>query len=817
MKGYLFRENSMLKNYMKIALRNFLKHKGFSFINVFGLAVGIACCLLILLFVVDELSYDKYHEKADRIYRAGLYGFISGHEFHGVVTASPMAKTLVEEYPEVEAATRARNFGFPVFRYDDKVFSEEQVFWVDPGFFDVFTVPFIQGDPKTALEKPETIVLTQSMAAKYFGDEDPLGKTINADRRRDYLVTGIIEDVPKNTHFHYDFLASLSTYSDSRSPVWVSNNYYTYFVLREGTSPKAFENKMEELVKKYVAPQIQAAAGISLEQFYESGGAYSYFIQPMTDIHLRSHLEFEVEPNGDMSYVYIFSIIALGILLVACINFVNLATARSSTRAREVGVRKTLGSNRPQLIRQFLAETTLTSLLAVLAALLLVQLFLPIFNNLIGKQVGIPYLDNLFTIPLLLGLVVLIGLLAGLYPAFFLAAFDPVAVLKTETPGSLKKSNMRNVLVVFQFTVSIVLIVGTLVVQRQLNYIQNKNLGFNKEQVVIVKKTDDLSDKLKTFKQELLNNPNIFSATNTNNLFGSNFGNSAFRLAEETGEDTHLLWTFFSDADFVKTYQIEMAAGRYFEEGREADNQAVVINETSARELGLEDPVGAQIVALGNTQAQEQRLNIIGVVKDFHFESLHTQIRPLIIGMYGEGNIGRFVSVRIGPENIGATMGYIENTWKKFALNQAFEREFLDDYFGRVYENEQRTGRIFLYFSILAIFIASLGLFGLASFVTTQRTKEIGIRKVLGASESQIVALLSTQFAKWVLLGNLLAWPLAYILMRTWLRQFAYRGGISILSFLGASAIVLIFALITVSSQTLKAASANPASALKYE
>lgn len=807
----------MLKNYLKIALRNFLKHKGFSFINIFGLAVGVACCLLILLFVVDELSYDKYHEKADRIYRAGLYGFIGGNEFHGVITAAPMAQTLVDEYPEVEASTRARNFGFPVFRYGDKVFSEERVFWVDPGFFDVFTVSFLQGDPETALDNPETIVLTRSMALKYFGEEDPLGKTINADQRRDYLVTGIIEDVPRNSHFHYDFLASLSTYPDSRSPIWVSNNYYTYFVLREGTSPEAFEAKLGELVKKYVGPQIQAAAGISLEQFYESGGEYSFFMQPLTDIHLRSHLEFEVEPNGDISYVYIFSIIALGILLVACINFINLATARSSTRAREVGIRKTLGSIRPQLIRQFLAETIMMSLLAVLLALLLVQLLLPVFNNLTGKLVAIPYLDNVFTIPLLLALVVFIGLLAGLYPAFFLASFHPVAVLKTETAGSLKKSKMRNILVVFQFTVSIVLIVGTLVVQRQLNYIQNKDLGFNKEQTVIIKKTDDLSDRLKTFKQELLNNSNVLGATNTGNLFGQTFGNSAFRLAGETGEDTHLLWTFFTDADFVKTYQVDMAAGRYFEEGREADNQAVVINETAVRDLGLEDPVGAQIVAFGNTREQERGLNIIGVVKDFHFESLHTQIRPMIIVMYGPENRGRFVSVRIGPENIAETMGFIENTWKKFALNQAFEYEFMDDYFGRIYEVEHRTGRIFLYFSILAIIIASLGLFGLASFVTAQRTKEIGIRKVLGASEPQIVVLLSTQFTKWVLLGNLLAWPAAYLLMNRWLQQFAYRGGISVLSFLGASVVVLVLALMTVSSQTLMAASANPANSLKHE
>jgi len=807
----------MLKNYLKITIRNFLKHKGYSFINVFGLAVGFACCLLIVLFVADELSYDRYHEKADRIFRAGLFGFIGGNEFNGLVTASPMARTLLNEYPEVEASTRLRNFGFPVFRYKDKVFSEERVFWVDPGFFDVFTVHFIQGDPETALEKPTTIVLTRSMARKYFGDEDPMGKTINADQRRDYLVTGIIEDAPKNTHFHYDFLASLSTYPDSRSPVWVSNNYHTYFALKEGTSPEAFEAKLDELVKKYVGPQIEAAAGISLEQFYESGGIYRYFIQPMKDIHLRSHLEFELEPNGDIAYVYIFSIIALGILIVACINFVNLATARSSTRAREVGVRKTLGSNRPQLIRQFLAETIMMSLLAVLLALMLVQLFLPVFNNLTGKQVSIPYMNNYYTILLLLGLVVFTGLLAGLYPAFFLASFDPAAVLKTETPGSLRKSRMRNVLVVFQFTVSIVLIVGTLIVQRQLNYIQNKNLGFEKEQIVVVKKTDDLSDRLKTFKQELLRNPSVLGATNTGNLFGRDFGNSAFRLPEESGEDTHLLWTFFTDVDFVQTYRVGMAAGRFFEEGREADLQSVVINETAVRELGLEDPVGAQLVALGNTREQEQRAPIIGVVKDFHFESLHTQIRPLIIIPYEPQARGRFVSVRIGMENIAETMGFIENTWKKFALNQAFEYEFLDDYFGRVYEAESRTGRIFFYFSILAIFIAGLGLFGLASFVTAQRTKEIGIRKVLGASGSRIVILLSAQFAKWVLLGNLFAWPLAYFLMRNWLQKFAYREGISVLPFLGAASIVLIFAMVTVSLQTFKAASANPAVSLKYE
>ncbi|MBN1272221.1 MAG: ABC transporter permease [Candidatus Aminicenantes bacterium] len=808
----------MFKNHIKIALRNLFKHKGFSFINVFGLVVGITCCLLIVLYVVDELSYDKYHERSDRIYRVGLHGFINNNLFNGVVSPSPMAQTLVREYPEVTAAVRMQNFGFPVFRYKDKVFSEEHVFWVDASFFDIFTAPLIKGDPKTALVKPRTIVLTRSMARKYFGNEDPMGKTLNADNRRDYLVTGIVEDAPRNSHFHYDFLASLSTYPDSRSPVWVSNNYHTYFLLEEGVLGNTFEPKLEELVRKYVGPQIEAAMGVSLQDFFDSGGEYGYFIQPLTDIHLRSHLDYEIEPNGDIAYVYIFSIIALGILLVACVNFVNLATARASTRAREVGVRKTLGSGRLQLIRQFLAETTLLSLIAVLLALIAVQLLIPFFNNLTGKNISIPYFDNIWTIPLLLGLVLLVGLAAGIYPSLFLASFDPVAVLKTEIPGAHKKSRLRNILVVFQFTISIVLIIGTLIVQRQLNFMQNKNLGFNRDQVVIIKKTDDLSTKLPVFKQELLKNPNVISASNTQRLIGGNFGNSAFKMAGASGEETHLLWTCFADADFVKTYEIEMAAGRYYEENRQPDLQAAVINEAALKDLGLTgDPIGQQVVAIGPTEAQSQAFNIIGVMKDFNFRSLHHRIQPMIVFLSGPRNIGRYVSVRIRPENIRDTLGFLEKTWHEFALNQAFEYEFFDDYFARLYSSEQRTGRIFLYFSILAVIIAGLGLFGLASFVTEQRTKEIGIRKALGATSSRIVILLSRKFAVWVLLGNVIAWPLAYFVLKKWLQRFAYQSGISLLSFLAASIFVLIIAMVIVSVKTLKAAVANPVESLRYE
>ncbi|UCE40777.1 MAG: ABC transporter permease [Candidatus Aminicenantes bacterium] len=807
----------MFKNYLKIALRSFLKHKGFSFINIFGLAIGVACCLMIVLFVLDEISFDRYHEKADQIYRVGIDGYINNTVFQGVVTCSPMAQTLVREYPEVTAATRLRNFGFPVFRYADKVYSEERVFWVDQTFFDVFTVSFIRGDVKTALAEPNSIVLTRSMALKYFGDENPIGKSLNADNRRDYLITGVVEDTPSNSHFHYDFLASLSTYEDSRSPVWVSNNYHTYLVLQKGASPKAFEEKLVELVKKYVGPQIQAAAGISLEKFFDLGGRWGYFIQPLTDIHLRSHYEFELEPNGDIAYVYIFSIIAIGILLVAGINFVNLATARSVNRAREVAIRKTVGSMRGQLIRQFLAETTILSFVAVLIALIIAQFALPAFNNITGKELAVPYIKNVLTIPALLGVVLFIGILAGIYPSIFLASFDPAVVLKSETVGRTRKSNLRNVLVVFQFTVSIVLIVGTLIVNRQIRYIQNKNLGFNKEQIIVVKKTDDLGNQIQTFRQELLNNSNVINATNTQNLIGNIFGNSAFRLAGETGEETHLLWTYQTDPHFVDTYQVEMAAGRYFEEGRQADLQSVVINEMAAKELGLEDPVGEQIVALGPTQEQSLTFTIIGVMKDFHFERLHFQIRSLLIAPYAPDNSGRFVSVRINSEGIRETIAYLEKTWRKFAGNQAFEFEFFDDHFAKIYKAEERTSKIFFSFSLLAIIIASLGLFGLAAFVAEQRTKEIGIRKVLGATESGIIFLLSKQFTKWVVLSNLIAWPIAYFLFQKWLQRFAFREAISIWSFFLASIVVLIIALFTVSYQTMKAARSNPVELLRYE
>jgi putative ABC transport system permease protein len=807
----------MFRNYLKVAVRNFLRRPGFSLINVLGLAVGVACCLLILLFVRDEMSFDRHNERIDRIYRAGLSAFINNNAIEAVFTPSPMAKGLVDEIPEVEAASRVRNFGFPVFRHGEKVFSEERVYWVDNAFFEIFTVPFVAGDPRTALREPLTIVLTRTMARKYFGDGPALGQVLNADGRRDYVVTGVVEDPPRNAHFHYDFLASVETYPDSRSPVWVNNNYLTYFLLREGARAEAVKAKLSGLVRKFVGPQVQAAIGITLDQFVASGGRYDYFIQPVKDIHLRSHYQGELEPNSDIAYVYIFSVVALGILAVAVINFVNLATARSARRAREVGIRKTLGSHRSRLVRQFLVESVLMAFLAVLLALLLVQVLLPAFNQITGKTLAMPYAESPYAIPGLLALVLVVGVLAGTYPAFFLASFDPATVLKTETAGRSRKSRLRNVLVVFQFAVSVILIIGTFVVRRQMDYVRTRDLGFNKDQVVVVEKVDDIGNQIQAFKQALLANPRILSASNTEELIGDDFGSSVFKLAGAAGEENHLLYTIRTDEDFAKAYEIELASGRYFEAGRPTDAEAVVINETAAREIGVTDAAGQQIVAVGPTPAQSRTLTLVGILKDFHFQSLHDEIRPLIMNYYAQQGFGRFLSVRVRPENIRETVDFMDRTWRGFAGNQAFEYKFFDDHFARLYQADERTGRIFLAFSILAAFVAGLGLFGLSAFVAEQRTKEIGIRKTLGASVGGVSLLLAGQFAKWVLAANVIAWPLGYYFMHRWLEKFAYRAALSPLLFLLASLLVLAFALLTVSYQTVKAATADPVKSLKYE
>jgi putative ABC transport system permease protein len=808
----------MIKNYLRVALRNLRNYKAFSFINIVGLAVGIACCIAILLYVRDELSYDRYNDFADRIYRPTFLGRINGHDVDAAMSSVAMGPTVVHDIPDVVAYVRLFKAGFPVMRYKDKTFSEEKFFWADSTLFDVFTLPFVSGNLKTALTQPNTVVITESTARKYFGSEYPVGKILNMDKRNNYIVTGVINDIPQSSHFHPDFIGSLTTIQDSRNPTWLSNNYYTYFLLRNGANPADFERKLNEEVKNYAGPQIEAAIGVPLKQFLAAGNRYGYVLQPLTSIHLHSHLDYEIEPNSDIMYVYIFSAIAIAILLIACINFVNLATARSQRRAKEVGVRKTLGSTRSYLIGQFMSESILMSVIAVILAVVIVELLLPLFNDIANKKMSFHLFSDPSSILLLVCFAVVVGIIAGSYPALYLSSFRPIDVLRSDMKKGRRKSLLRNGLVIFQFAISIALFIGTFIIYAQLRYVQTKNLGFDKEESIVINRTDDLFDRIKSFEDELRANKDVISLSNSNAIPGDQKGDNAYRLSGTSADRLEDLRQMFCDYDFAKTYQLKMADGRFFSREHPADTAAVVVNEEVERAFGAKNVVGSYLFSPGPTPGAEQKFEIVGVVKDFNYESLHEPIRPLVIRLFpSSGFVGRFVTVRLAAGDHLSTISFIENVWKKYAGNEGFSYNFLDDNLQRLYAADQRTSKIAGAFSVLAIFIACLGLLGLAAFITEQRTKEIGIRKVLGASVPEVIALLSAQFAKWVLIANVIAWPLAYYVMNNWLKNFAYRTDISFWVFVASGGLALIVALLTVSSHAIKAATANPVESLRYE
>lgn len=804
----------MLKNYFKIALRNLLKFKAYSLINIFGLAIGIASCIMILLFINDELSYDRNNEKADQIYRVHTVASLAGNESDLAVSPAPLGQTLVRDFPEVIQYTRLMPNRTMLIRYKDNVFNESDFYWADSTIFDVFTIPFLKGDPKTALTQPHSIVLTQKLAKKYFGNEDPMDKIMNFEDGTPYTVKGVIKDCPHNVHFHYEMFASMASLGLGDTPFWIANNFHTYILLKKGVPGSQLAAKLPAFVEKYAGPQLRELFQTSYEELRKSGSRYEFHMQPLTDIHLTSHLDYELEPNSDIKYVYIFSIIAVFILLIACINFMNLSTARSMLRSKEVGIRKVLGSNKSQLVKQFLTESILMTFIAVVAAIALVEIFLPSFNILAGKELHTSYFNNVFAIPALLIAVIVVGLIAGSYPAFFLSSFKPVTVLKGKLNGG-GGSWLRSGLVVFQFAISIVLFIGTFIVYGQLKYVQEKNLGFDRDHVLVISRAWALEKQSQTFKDELKKNSHVVSASYSDNLPGRLFGQTVFRPEGSQSSQQYLLAVMATDYDFAETMKLKLTDGRYFSRDFPADSQVVILNESAVKHMGIQDPVGKRVIMPGRTPEQNQFFPVVGVLKDFHFESLHQKIRPLAI-ILNRGQTS-FLPVRISPGDISGTVSSIEKEWKKFVPNKPFEYFFLDDDFNKLYESEQKTGEIFTVFSVLAIFIACLGLFGLAAFTAERRTKEIGIRKVLGASIPGIVVLLSREFTKWVLLANIIAWPLAYYFMSSWLRNFAYRIDPGLGIFLIAAVIAFIIALLTVSFQAVKVAVANPVRALRSE
>jgi len=807
----------MFRNYLLVALRNIRKHRGYSIINILGLSIGIASCLLILLFVGNELSYDRFHDKAEQIYRVGLTFHVGTNQFDAALGPSPLAAALVRDFPEVESAARIfarQSRGGDVFvRYEDKRFQEKRFLWADQSLFDILTIPFLKGNPDDALEQPNSVVLTVETAEKYFGTEDPVGKMLALEDGSLYMVTGVTEKWPENSHFHFDFLASFSSLPKSKDPDYYDTAVFTFILLQKGALIEQLEAKLPEFSGKYMAPIIEKIMAVSYKEFLESGNFIGFMVQPLLDIHLHSDWGNELEPQGSFTTVIIFSAIAFLILVVACINFINLTTARSTQRANEVGVRKVVGSTHRQLIRQFLAESTFLSLMAVLLALILVEIFLPVFNSLVGRKFSSAYfISGAFLLVLFLGALI-IGVAAGSYPAFLMASFKPVAVLKGNIQSGIKGRRFRDILVIVQFCASIILLFGTTVIYTQLHYIRNKELGFAKDHVVVVQRAEKLGAQQETFKNRLMQNPDILSVTFSDSLPQMLLEAKVFQKEGEGSNENNTLIAITADYGFLETYELELLEGRFFEKDRSSDAAAIVLNETAVKALDIQNPLEKRLVLVG---LKRRPMDIIGVVRDFHMESLHVKIGPLAVILAGE-RPGVLLSVRVLPGNIQKTMGYLETQWNQFTNSQPFEYVFFDDQFDLLYKSEIQAGKVITAFAILAIFVACLGLLGLASFTTGQRTKEIGIRKVLGSSVSGIIFLLNKDFIKRVLIANLIAWPLSYYAMNKWLQNFAYRIRIDLWMFLASAVVALVIALVTVSYQSVKAALGNPVDSLRYE
>ena len=806
----------MLRNYLKIAIRNMKRHKGYSLINIFGLALGMACCILILLYVTDELSYDNFHEKADRIYRVNAISSIGVTTRYYATVPPALAQGLADSIPEIEAFVRAMDINSLRGRYKNNSIEIEECFFVDSAFFNIFTHEFVEGSPESALENPDSFVITEETAHRIFGDESPMGKSIDLGRSRVIQVTGVIKNVPSNSHFRFNGLLPLSFIRDeSGSPRDFSDiayfcEWYAYLLLRESVSVSDVERKITETAEEKWG-----------ELLREKGTTRQYPVQRIRDLHLRSYCEYEYGSPGDINTVYLFSAIALLVLFIACFNFINLSTARSASRAREVGMRKVLGSHKSQLIKQFLSESIVISIIGLLLGILLVILALPTFNGLAGKEFNSAQLMSSTVLLGLLGIIIVTGIIAGSFPAFILSAFDPVIVLKGKLSSASKNSSLRKILVVVQFSISVFMIIGILIIIRQLDYIKNRNLGFNKEQMVVMpffgnRRDEETAGRFDALRNKISQNPSVVSASFSIDVPGGDMGFDAFLPEGKSSEETLRAMRYWVGYNFVKTYGMEIIKGRDFSQSFSTDaDQALIINEKAATVLGWGDDVlGKQLV---NVSRDNRPGTIVGVVKDFHSASMRMEISPVVIAL--EPRFFGRISVRLRPENVPDTLSFLENTLREIYPEREFDFSyyFIDDDFRSKYPEEEKIREIYLTFGFLAVFIACLGLFGLASFTVEQRTKEIGVRKVLGASVQEIALLLSKEFFKWVLVANIIAWPLAYYVMNNWLENFAYRIGIKLDIFIFSGIIAVVIAMLTVSYHSIKAARANPVNALKYE
>jgi putative ABC transport system permease protein len=813
----------MFKNYLKVAWRSLLRNRTFSFINITGLAIGLGCFLLIALYVLDELSFDRYYDKAENIYRINGDVRWGGQELRVAETSDMMGPIMKEDYPQVQEYTRiySHSGDTKLIRKGNEYITETRTAYVDSTFFNVFAFPALEGNTRTALNAPYSVVMTASAAVRYFGSaNNAIGKMLEVqedDKDVPYKVNAVIADIPGNTHFHFDLLFSMKSLDYKWGQIG-NVNFHTYLVLKPGTDYKAFEKKFPAYVKKHLLPVMKDFQIYSMADLEKSGNWFRFSLIPVTRIHLYSDRQGgeELSPPGSVQYVAIFSAVALFILLIACINFMNLTTARSANRAREVGVRKALGTERRELVMQFLTESTLMVFLSLLIGIGIAFLTLPLFNSLSGKTMTLVSLFSPVILPLLIALPFAVGLLAGSYPAFYLSGFKPIEVLKGRLKAGTRSGGLRSALVVVQFTISIVLIIATIVVFRQLHYIQTRDLGFNKEQVLIIDGANALGSNADIFKKEVTQLSGVKGGTLSAFLPVSKSSRNSYNIFKdpvETASNSFNIETWAIDDEYLPTIGIKLLKGRNFSPDFRTDSSSVIINETAARILGYADPIGKNIYTFDDA-GNPTTYPIVGLVKNFNFETLHHEVRPLMFILQRSTGL---ISFKVNTSAISPLIGKISNKWTALTPGIPFSYRFLDDSFNEMYQSEQRVGKIATIFSVLAILISCLGMFGLATFVAEQRTKEMGIRKVLGASVQGIVSLLSADFIKLVAIAFLIAAPFAWWIMNKWLQDFVYRASFSWWIFLAAGLSALLIALVTVSFQAARVAIANPVRSLRME
>ncbi len=789
----------MIRNLIKTAVRHILKHPGYSFLNVLGLTLGITSALFLLIYVSDEVSYDRYHEKGDRIYRVSSRITETDDQFTWIVAQIPFGPQVAQDYPEVEAYVRFFNMPRALYKYEDKEFVEEDFFYADSALFEIFTYRVIRGDARRALMEPNKIVLTETVAARYFGDGDPVGKTLTSGSST-YEVTGVIEDVPANSHFRFGALASRTNLPEQIGS-WGNFGVFTYLLFPEGLDVKAFEEKMQGMYAAYMEP-IFGPVNVKVE----------YLLEPIREIHLYSTKEGEPEPTGSITYVYIFAIVAIFLVLIAAMNYMNLSTARSSSRAREVGLRKVVGSRRGPLVLQFLSESVIFTVLSLVISIILLMALLPRLNLLAGKSFDSDVIYSPEVLLGMIGVILLVGIVGGSYPAFFLSRFSPVTVLKGEITQGTAGSLFRKILVVIQFAVSVIMIVCTLVVFRQLNYLKKMDQGFDQRNVLSLELNGPMARKYPVLKQALLENPGILYVSSTSSRVGEGSGKLLFDVETDQGMVQRGINFAIADHDFVEALGIKMVQGRDFQEDMPSDTlSGVIVNETFVKRMGWNDPIGKKIEA---GDENTLRARVVGVMQDYHQTGMYNEIESLLLAYRTLNNI---VYVKISEENAEQTLSHIESSWKEVFPDQPYSYTFLSERFNRQFESDEKRGLIFTLFTVLAILIACLGLFGLASYTVEQRTREIGIRKVFGANERTILKLVTRDFIILSLISIVIAFPVAYYFMSNWLENYVYKSSMGPVVFILAGLLTLVITFATISYKAYQAAVTNPADSIKTE